>query len=60
MSITLADREDEKLARMQVRFDRVARFLSYLNNEEGRKSMREGIWLRWAVSSGSANSPWAD
>jgi hypothetical protein len=33
----LADREDEKLQRMQVRFDRVARFLRYLQNEEDRE-----------------------
>lgn len=33
----LADREDEKLVRMQVRFDRVARFLAYLDAEETRE-----------------------
>jgi hypothetical protein len=33
----LADREEEKLERMQVRFDRVARFLAYLDAEERKE-----------------------
>lgn len=33
----LADREEEKIERMQVRFDRVARFLAYLDGEERKE-----------------------
>ena len=46
----LNDREDEKLARMQVRFERVRTFVSYLQAEEKREDLafdlprRGGVW----------------
>jgi hypothetical protein len=46
----LADRQEEKLARMQVRFERVRTFLKYLRSEEDKEqdefdlSKRGGIW----------------
>jgi hypothetical protein len=46
----LGDREEEKLTRMQVRFDRVAKFVDYLVREEESEakefdlSRRGGIW----------------
>jgi hypothetical protein len=46
----LSDREDQKLERMQVRFNRVRTFLDYLDGEESREQKqfelpkRGGIW----------------
>lgn len=45
----LADREDEKLQRMQVRFERVARFLAYLQTEEENEHVGRDLAARGVV-----------
>lgn len=45
----LADREEGKLIRMQIRFDRVGKFLSYLEEEEGIENERFSLSGRNSV-----------
>jgi rhamnose utilization protein RhaD (predicted bifunctional aldolase and dehydrogenase) len=45
----LADREEEKLQRMSIRFERVARFLDYLQKEEVQEIKTYGLQDRDSV-----------